>query len=149
MSSLPATLRRSLAHSYHILIIAHRDAFRLLDVTLWPLVLFLSMTLFAGSFTQDRSVTGVVVLGTLDKAFEVLRQNAAIGWMMLTMVEGITRGEGGIGVMLLNESKHFRLSDVFAIQIVILGIGLLQDYAIGLMRQIVCPYADLTMERQD
>jgi ABC-2 type transport system permease protein len=44
---------------------ARRDAFRLLDVTLWPLVLFLSMTLFAGAFTADPRVVGLIVLGAL------------------------------------------------------------------------------------
>lgn len=62
---LRAAFRRSLAHVYHILILASRDWFRLLDVTLWPLVLFLSMTLFAGSFSDDRSIIGIVVLGAL------------------------------------------------------------------------------------
>ena len=38
-----------------------------------------------------RVVWEVIVLGQVDKAFDVLRQNAAIGWMMLTMVEGIVR----------------------------------------------------------
>ncbi len=90
----------------------------------------------------------VVILGTAEKAFEVLRQNAAIGWMMLTMVEGISRSEGGVGAMLLNQSKHFLLAEVFAIQIVILIVGLLQDYAIGAARRLVCPYADLTLERK-
>jgi NitT/TauT family transport system permease protein len=90
----------------------------------------------------------VVILGTADKAFEVLRQNAAIGWMMLTMVEGIVRGEGGIGAMLLNANKHFILAEVFAIQIVILLTGLVQDYAIGAARRFFCPYADLVLERK-
>jgi NitT/TauT family transport system permease protein len=95
-----------------------------------------------------RVVWEVVILGTADRAFEVLRQNAAIGWMMLTMVEGIVRSEGGVGVMLLNQSKHFRLADVFAIQFVILLVGLFQDYGIGVARRLVCPYADLKLERQ-
>jgi NitT/TauT family transport system permease protein len=90
----------------------------------------------------------VVILGTADKAFEVLRQNAAIGWMMLTMVEGISRSEGGVGAMLLNQNKHFRLAEVFAIQLTILAVGLLQDYGIGVLRRIACPYADLTLERR-
>jgi len=98
--------------------------------------------------SEWRVVWEVVILGTADKAFEVLRQNAAIGWMMLTMVEGIARAEGGIGVALLNENKHFRLEYLFAIQIVILVVGLVQDYGIGLLRQIVCPYADLALERK-
>ena len=81
--------------------------------------------------SEWRVVWEVVILGTADQAIEVLRQNAAIGWMMLTMVEGISRSEGGVGAMLLNQNKHFRLAEVFAIQIVILMVGLLQDYGIG------------------
>lgn len=95
-----------------------------------------------------RVVYEVVVLGQADKAFEVLRQNAAMGWMMLTMVEGISRSEGGVGAMLLNQNKHFHLSAVFAIQLTILLLGLGQDYAIGLLRTVFCPYASLTLERK-
>lgn len=95
-----------------------------------------------------RVVWEVVVLGTADKAFEALRQNAAIGWMMLTMVEGIARSEGGIGAMLLNQNKHFLLPEVFAIQLVILVVGVLQDYALGWLKRLVCPYAELTLEKR-
>lgn len=94
-----------------------------------------------------RVVWEVVILGQVDKGFEVLRQNAAMGWMMLTMVEGISRSEGGVGAMLLNQNKHFHLSAVFAIQLTILVLGLAQDYGIGLLRKIFCPYASLTLER--
>lgn len=90
----------------------------------------------------------VVILGTMDKAVEVLRQNAAIGWMMLTMVEGISRSEGGIGAMLLNQNKHFRLAEVFAIQIMILLIGLVQDYGIGALHRLLFPYTHLVLERR-
>jgi NitT/TauT family transport system permease protein len=95
-----------------------------------------------------RVVYEVIVLGQADKAFETLRQNAAMGWMMLTMVEGISRSEGGVGAMLLNQNKHFHLSAVFAIQLTILLLGLGQDYAIGLLRRVFCPYASLTLERK-
>jgi NitT/TauT family transport system permease protein len=98
--------------------------------------------------SEFRIVWEVVVLGTAADAFEVLRQNAAIGWMMLTMVEGISRAQGGLGAMLLNQNKHFHLAEVFAIQLLILAIGILQDYAIGALRRICCPYADLLLERR-
>lgn len=98
--------------------------------------------------SEWRVVWEVVVLGTADDAFEVLRQNAAIGWMMLTMVEGISRAEGGLGAMLLNQNKHFHLAEVFAIQLLILLIGILQDYGIGALRRLCCPYADLLLERR-
>jgi NitT/TauT family transport system permease protein len=90
----------------------------------------------------------VVILGTADQAIEVLRQNAAMGWMMLTMVESISRSEGGVGAMLLNQNKHFHLAEVFAIQGLILIVGLVQDYGIGLTKKLLLPYAALTLERQ-
>ena len=89
----------------------------------------------------------VVVLGTADQAIEVLRQNAAMGWMMLTMVESISRSEGGVGAMLLNQNKHFHLAEVFAIQLLILILGMTQDYGIGLAKRVLCPYSVLTLER--
>ena len=98
--------------------------------------------------SEWRVVWEVVILGTADKAFEVLRQNAAIGWMMLTLVEGTVRSGGGLGVMLLNLNKQVMLAEVFAVQILILLVGMAQDSAIGLARRAVCPYADLTLERK-
>ncbi|HEY1183049.1 MAG TPA: hypothetical protein VGE89_02625 [Bryobacteraceae bacterium] len=95
-----------------------------------------------------RVVWEVIVLGQVDKVFDVLRQNAAIGWMMLTMVEGIVRSEGGVGTILLDQNHHFRLAAVFAIQLTILMLGLLQDYGIGLLKNLFCPYAALTLERK-
>jgi len=71
-----------------------------------------------------------------------------MGWMMLTMVEGISRSEGGIGALLLNQNKHFHLEAVFAIQLSILIIGLFQDYMLGVAKKFICPYADLQLEQR-
>lgn len=95
-----------------------------------------------------RVVWEVIVLGRADAAFDAMRQNAAMGWMMLTMVEGISRSEGGVGALLLNQNKHFRLEAVFAIQIAILLIGLFQDYTLGLAKRFLFPYADLQLEKR-
>lgn len=95
-----------------------------------------------------RTLWEVVILGTLDRAFEVLRQNFAIGWTMITMVEGISRTEGGIGAMILNENKHFKLDGVFAILLVILIVGLIIDYLVGALTRTVCPYANLERMRR-
>lgn len=95
-----------------------------------------------------RVVWEVVVRGTLDKALETLRQNAAMGWMMLTMVEGLVRSEGGIGAMMLNENKHLQLDAVFALNLVVLAVGLVQDWCLGWLRRTLCPHADLKKERK-
>jgi len=90
----------------------------------------------------------IIVFGRLDVVFEVIRQNFAISWMMLTLVEGISRSEGGIGTMLLNQNKHLNLDSVFAIQIVILAVGITQDYIFGILKVIVCPYSTLSLEKK-
>lgn len=98
--------------------------------------------------SELRIVWEVVVLGTLDKALDVLRQNAAIGWALITMVEGISRSEGGIGALILNQNKHFKLAEVYALLFVILGIGLLLDYGMGVVIRLLCPYAILDRVRR-
>ncbi len=95
-----------------------------------------------------RVVWEVVVRGTRDQAIDVMRQNAAIGWMMLTMVEALVRSEGGIGTLLLNEDKHFKLSSVFALQLVILAVGLAFDAGLAWIKRVLCPYAFLKLERR-
>ncbi len=94
------------------------------------------------------SVVEVVVLGHFDAVIDAVRQNAAMGWVMLTMVEGLVRFEGGLGAMMLAEDKHIRLDAVFAIQAVVLIIGVLQDWLFVGLRRLLCPHASLTLERQ-
>lgn len=86
----------------------------------------------------------LVLLGKADTLLDLVRQNAAIGWTLLTMVEGLTRSEGGIGALLLNQNRYFQLSGVFAIQISILFYGVVQDYLLAQLRQMLCPYVNYT-----
>ncbi|BDU76874.1 ABC transporter permease [Mesoterricola sediminis] len=65
MREMRLALLRIAAHAYHIGLNLRRDAFRLLDVTLWPLVLLLSMGLFCRAFTPDPRTLALVVLGAL------------------------------------------------------------------------------------
>ncbi len=85
----------------------------------------------------------LVLLGKADVFLDLVRQNAAIGWTLLTMVEGLTRSQGGIGALLLNQNRYFQLSCVFAIQITILAYGVLQDCLLGKLKTALCPYASI------
>lgn len=89
----------------------------------------------------------VAFRGKLDDALDIIRQNAAIGWTLLSMVEGLVRSDGGIGAMLLNHSKHLHLSSIFAIQLTILAYGILQDYALKGLREQLCPYLKFSNKR--
>lgn len=99
-------------------------------------------------FSEWQVVWEVIILGRIHEVFEIIRANFAISWMMLTMVEGISRAEGGIGTMLLNQSKHLHLDAVFAIQFVILLVGISMDYLVGVLKNLFCPYAKLSLEKK-
>ena len=71
-----------------------------------------------------------------------------MAWMMLTMVEVISRSEGGVGILLTNSNKHFALDTVFAIQIAILLVGIAIDYLFGVTRNFFFPYASMSQDNR-
>lgn len=88
-----------------------------------------------------RMVWEVVILGTLDDALDVMRQSAAIGWVMLTMVEGLVRSQGGIGVTLIDLNRRLKLDGIVAVVLTILIIGITQDFILNQIRLMICPYS--------
>jgi ABC-type nitrate/sulfonate/bicarbonate transport system permease component len=91
-------------------------------------------------FSGFRTVYELLIRGKLHEFLDIIRQNAAIGWVMLSMVEGLVRSEGGIGSLLINQSKYLNISAIFAIQLTILGYGIIQDGVLGYLRLLLCPY---------
>jgi ABC-type nitrate/sulfonate/bicarbonate transport system permease component len=87
----------------------------------------------------------VVIIGRLDQVFEVMRQNFAIAWMMITMVEGLSMSEGGLGTMLIKSNKYIDLSTVFAILLIIFLIGVFFDYILGALRFWLFPYTKIQL----
>lgn len=81
-----------------------------------------------------------VILGRLDQAVEVMRQNFAIAWMMITTVESMSMANGGIGVALFKFNKYNDINNIFALQLVILLIGLFTDYSLRYLRGFLFPY---------
>ncbi|MBD2722389.1 ABC transporter permease [Hymenobacter armeniacus] len=90
-----------------------------------------------------RSFYEVVVLGKLDEMLEVVRQNFAIIWTMITLVETLYQSEGGIGLLLYKQNRYLHLDGVLAIQLVILATGAAQDYVFVLLRKVFFPYSSL------
>ena len=73
----------------------------------------------------------------------------------MTLITRILTNFFSVGVTLshpdtffLNQNKHLHLDAVFAIQIVILIVGICMDYLIGVAKNMFCPYASLTLERK-
>ena len=85
----------------------------------------------------------VIIVGKADQVFEILRQNFAISWLMITMVEGLSMSEGGIGSLLIKYNKYNDLTNVIALQLVIFLIGLCFDFLLGITRHWLFPHSKL------
>lgn len=81
-----------------------------------------------------------IILGRADAVLLVIQQNFAIAWMMITMVEGLSMSEGGLGTMMIKSGKYIDLSMVFAILSSIVIIGLLSDTLLAKARGWLFPY---------
>jgi sulfonate transport system permease protein len=85
----------------------------------------------------------VIIVGKADQVLEILRQNFAISWLMITLIEGLNMSEGGIGALLIKYNKYNDLTNVLALQLVIFLVGLGFDYLMGIMRKWLFPYTKL------
>jgi NitT/TauT family transport system permease protein len=94
-------------------------------------------------YNNSQTLYEVIIVGKADQVFEILRQNFAISWLMITMVEGLSMSEGGIGTLLIKYNKYNDLTNVLALQLVIFIIGLCFDYLLGTMRHWLFPYSKL------
>jgi NitT/TauT family transport system permease protein len=83
----------------------------------------------------------VVIKGRLDYVLDVLRQNLAIVWMMLVTVESILVAAGGLGVLIKNSDKFMNHGRIVALQLVILMLGLLLDWALRAIRKSLFRYS--------
>ena len=93
-------------------------------------------------FSTWKTLYEVVIRGKLHLVLEVIRQNFAIAWMMITSVEGICMSEGGLGTMMIKSNKYLKIDDVFGVLIVILVLGIIFDYLFDVMKVWIFPYTD-------
>lgn len=85
----------------------------------------------------------VIIIGKADAVLEIIRQNFAISWLMITLVEGLSMSEGGIGTLLIKYNKYNDLSNVMALQLIIFLIGIFFDYLLGILKYWLFPYTQL------
>ena len=77
-----AFLRRVFSQVYKNVLITKRNYLRLFDVTVWPLILLFSITLFVDFFSGDSSLISMVILGVTGwRAVYHMQIDMATGYM--------------------------------------------------------------------
>ncbi|MGH9847481.1 MAG: ABC transporter permease, partial [Blastocatellia bacterium] len=83
----------------------------------------------------------VIVRPTLPAMIDVIAQNAAIGWVMITAIETYNRTEGGIGSQIYAYSSTNNLAEVYAYLIIIGVIAVAEDWIFALLKRLLFPYS--------
>ena len=94
-------------------------------------------------YNKWQTLFEVIVVGKADQVFEIIRQNFAISWLMITYVESLSLSEGGIGALMYKYNKYNDLPNVISLQLIIFLLGLSFDYLLGVMRKWLFPYTQL------
>lgn len=85
----------------------------------------------------------LIIYSKLPLFFIMAISNFAMAWMLLASVENIAKSSGGIGVILAESNKYFKLENIYAIQILILFVGISVDYLFNLLINWAYPYLQL------
>jgi NitT/TauT family transport system permease protein len=83
----------------------------------------------------------VVVRPTLPQMIDMVAQNAAMGWVMITAIETYNRTEGGIGSQIYAWSSTNQLPEVYAYLIIIGVIAVIEDWFFVLLKRALFPYS--------
>ncbi|MEW6735921.1 MAG: ABC transporter permease subunit [Acidobacteriota bacterium] len=85
----------------------------------------------------------VVLRPMLPQMIDMIAQNAAIGWVMITAIETYNRTEGGIGSQIYAYSSTNNLPEVYGLLIIIGVIALIEDWIFLILKRTLFPYSTI------
>jgi NitT/TauT family transport system permease protein len=86
----------------------------------------------------------VIFKPTMPLMIEMIRQNAAMGWLMIVAIETFNRTEGGIGAMLQIYSASSQMAEVYTYLTIIAIIALIEDGVCLLAKWGFFPYTRIS-----
>lgn len=92
-------------------------------------------------YNDWQTFLSVVVRPTLPQMIDMIAQNAAIGWVMITAIETYNRTEGGIGAQIYAYNSTNQLAEVYAYLIIIGIIAVAEDGLFLLLKRLLFPYS--------
>jgi len=96
--------------------------------------------------TKWQTVKSVFIPDVISKVFVDIRVLVAISWTYIIVAELVNKS-GGIGAMTYTCARQSRIDKVFALLIVIIIVGFLQDILLRKLEKILFPYKFLNDKR--
>lgn len=99
-------------------------------------------TAFTLGATKWQTITSVFFPGVLSKLFDDIRVLVAISWTYIIIAEMLNK-TGGVGAMVYSVGqRQGRIDKVFAILVIIIAIGFIQDKIFKIIDKQLFPYKD-------
>lgn len=97
-------------------------------------------TVFTLGATKWQTITSVFIPGVMSKLFDDIRVLVAISWTYIIVAETINYAEGGVGKLAYMAQRQSRVDKLFAILLLIILIGFIQDKIFVLIDRLLFPH---------
>ncbi len=93
------------------------------------------------------AVWEMVIVGEAYSVAVIVKQNIAMACLMLMVVEGLVRSEGGLGKLMADAAKFMNIANLYAIQFTIWGFGFALDQGLGFLIRKIFKHEFIGKER--
>jgi NitT/TauT family transport system permease protein len=90
-----------------------------------------------------QTIVSVFIPAVFSKISDDIRVITAVSWTYIIIAELVNRADGGIGSLAYMASRQSRLDKVFAVLLVIIAIGYLQDKVAFLLDKMFFPFKEI------
>jgi NitT/TauT family transport system permease protein len=100
-------------------------------------------TVYTLGASKWQTIQKIFIPAVLAKVSDDIRVITAVSWTYIIIAELVNRADGGIGSLAYLASRQSRLDKVFAVLLVIVAIGFIQDKVAALIDKIFFPYKEV------
>lgn len=94
--------------------------------------------------TKWQTIKSVFIPAVLSKASDDIRVITAVSWTYIIIAELVNRADGGIGSIAYLAGRQSRIDKIFAVLLVILLVGYIQDKIAMIFDQMVFPHKEIS-----
>jgi NitT/TauT family transport system permease protein len=93
--------------------------------------------------TKWQTIRSVFIPAVLSKASDDIRVITAVSWTYIIIAELVNRADGGIGSIAYLSGRQSRIDKIFAVLLVILVVGYVQDKIALIIDQMIFPHKEI------
>ncbi len=97
-------------------------------------------TVFTLGASRFQTIQTVYIPNVLSRISDDIRVLVAISWTYLIVAEVVNKGSGGLGALAYTAARQSRVDKVFAVLLIIILVGILQDRIFQILDRVLFPH---------